>query len=228
MSDDSSNATRGAHVTDRSPTSEVRALAGPEQLIDRLRHENRQLRLTNARLSAERRTLMWDTLTGLPSREYFDHRASQELSRSHRFDQPLGLVVIEIGNLRQLEALGPQVVEGALRWFARRLGASCREFDVPCRIGDGELGVLLPCTERCGSRAVAQRLASELGEVRRECPALGELALQLDFGVACAPWDAETAMELVIAAESDLYHGRRRRHAAAQRGGRSSGERRVA
>ena len=81
-------------------------------------------------------------------------RLTDEVARSHRYQRELGLLVFEVAHLPLRKQ---RVVEVALRDALRRA-------DVPARLSDHLLGVLLPETSQ-GAAAAATRLALLLSAV---------------------------------------------------------------
>jgi len=198
------------HDPDEPPDSSMQAKQSHRhsaRLVEMLRRENRALRRDIARLMAERATVLFDQVSGLHNRTYFDGRLSQEFGRALRHGEELSLVIVQIHQLRAIsDHEGAASAEDLLRWVATTTSSSCREFDIGCRIGDDEIGVVLPATSNSGAIAFVKRLARKLASSAGDSPVASEgVKIQLSFGVASAPMDAETPIELIIAAEESLF-----------------------
>ena len=149
-------------------------------------------------------------VTGLHRRVTFDERLSEEFSRAQRFGLPLSLIVVALGNLKSIdETAGHGRGIAVLRWAADTISETCREFDVPCRMGDGEIAVLLPSTPVGGAEALAGRISRKLlGAL--DPPKMPEgVMVELSVGCATLPKDAATPFELVMAAEEALCAAKR-------------------
>ncbi len=181
----------------------------PFKIIRELRAENQKLRAETARLRVHVSRSLVDPLTGVCGRRYFDRRLHQEMCRADRFEQPLSLVIVDIGDLRSInERAGTAEGERVLRWVADLVARNCRECDVPCRISEQEFAVILPNTEHDGAQTLIQRLTHTL----RHCgdaPILrGGVSVGLSFGLASYPTQAETLLELVFEAEESMLEAK--------------------
>ena len=192
------------------PVSGLRPTPRDSQLIEVLRRENRALRRENAKLMAERHESVIDPRSGLYNRRYFDRRLAQEFSRALRFDMPLSLVILQVGRLREVrDAHGDDVVTRMLRWVSETIQRTCREFDEPCLISEDEVAIVLPSTPADGADAFVRRLARKLAGAATRVPHIPKDAhVTLSFGLSSAPEDAETPLELVMAAEEALFFER--------------------
>lgn len=193
----------------KAPTGRERAL------VMRLHAELSALREQHARLVAQREVALVDHVTGLYGRHYFDKRLSQEFSRAQRFKDPLSLVIVELDDLKRMgDTMGHESADGVLRWVADLVASSCRAFDVACRIDTSELALMLPSTNAAGARAVITRL-QRICESADDKPDV-DVDIVLSFGHACVPEHAETPLELVIAAEEQMFLDKRARPASSR------------
>lgn len=192
------------------PVSGMRPAPPERQILDVLRRENRRLRRENARMMAERRASLVDPATGLHNRQYFDRRLGQEFARAQRHELPLSLVVLQLGRLREIrDEFGDTTVTRLVRWVVDTMVKTCREFDEPCLIGDDEVAIILPHTGPEGAEAFTRRLARKVASAASRADSVPDGAhIELSFGLAAAPDDAETPLELVMAAEEALYFER--------------------
>ena len=86
-----------------------------------------------------------DQLTGLLSAEAWTEQAEHELLRACRYGHQLGLAVVDVDGLRLVnEAFGLAAGDTVLRALAGACRNSVRPFDLVGRVGDDEVGVLLP------------------------------------------------------------------------------------
>lgn len=90
------------------------------------------------------RAALHDSLTGLPNRSLLKDRMAQALSRAHRNDRRVGLLIIDLGQFKALnEELGRSAGDAALIEMARRLGLVVRESDTLARIGIDQFAVVM-------------------------------------------------------------------------------------
>lgn len=152
-----------------------------------------------------------DGLTGLPDGQAFRTQLLNELKRSTRSGEPVGLVVLDLDRFDALRRKhGRPAAERVLQEVALVLRLALRESDLLARIGDDTFAALLPSADLAPARRIAERLARSLEEHR--FPRVGALAASC--GVASAPRCGRDALELIDRAERALDEakksGRRR------------------
>lgn len=158
---------------------------------------------------------LYDELTKLPLRRYFNQRFQEEFYRAERFKQPLALVWADVDYFKEVnDTYGHQIGDKVLKEAGRVILSNLRKIDFPCRYGGDEIIILLPQATGEEARRLAQRLSSELGELRIPVPfsKARELRVTLSIGVSTFPQDAATMDGLLEKADDALYwvksHGR--------------------
>jgi diguanylate cyclase (GGDEF)-like protein len=153
------------------------------------------------------RQAVTDELTGLFNHRRFQEVVSNEIERAKRFDQPLGLVMLDIDNFKKVnDTYGHQQGDVVLREVSRVLRESTRDIDEPARYGGEELAVALPQTDLDGAHLLAERVRESIEAL--EVPLVdgqGVLRVTASFGVAAVPFSAETKSDLIGAADAALY-----------------------
>ena len=87
-----------------------------------------------------------DGLTGLWNRRLFDLRMNEELQRAVRFQEPFGLLLVDIDHFKTVnDRFGHQTGDAVLIEVARRLTDATREVDVVTRFGGEEFALKAPC-----------------------------------------------------------------------------------
>ena len=108
-----------------------------------------------------------DPLTGLMNRARFFELAHEEISRAHRYERPLAVVMLDIDLFKNInDTYGHEAGDTALRAFADLCRAMVRSPDSIGRIGGEEFALLLPETNRTNARALAERLRAAVASMR--------------------------------------------------------------
>jgi diguanylate cyclase (GGDEF)-like protein/PAS domain S-box-containing protein len=101
-----------------------------------------------------------DPLTGLRNRRLFLHDLHLQVARSRRYDEVAGLLVIDIDQLADMNALhGREAGDAVLQAVSRALLRRLRQTDLVARVGGDEFAVLLPHIDAEGIAVVADGLA---------------------------------------------------------------------
>ena len=168
--------------------------------------------IENASLHATvERQAVTDDLTGLANLRAFTSILDRELERSRRFDTPLGLVMLDIDDFKQVnDSYGHQQGDAVLAQVASVLRGLSRDLDAPARYGGEELAVVLSQTDAEGAVLLAERMreAIEALQVPR-IGAGGSLSVTASFGVASVPDTAADRDSLIAAADAALYRAKR-------------------
>lgn len=111
-----------------------------------------------------------DPLTGLLNRRSFYEKIADEISRSHRYNEDLCLLMVDIDNFKQInDRYGHPVGDSVLTQLASTFKELSRENDILCRIGGEEFALLLIKTNEEDSLIIAERL----------CDAVAKTAIEL-------------------------------------------------
>ena len=106
-----------------------------------------------------------DGLTSLRNMRYLSEFLKAELSQCHRYKTPLGLLVLEPDQTKEIQkAHGQKGIDSMLLQLAVVLTRGNRSSDQVVRSGPLEFAVVLPHTEQPGSTEVAQRLAKAVAK----------------------------------------------------------------
>jgi diguanylate cyclase (GGDEF)-like protein len=102
--------------------------------------------IENARRYGEARKLAeTDALTGLFNQRFFQETLRREVTRAHRYQRKLTLVVFDLDDFKSInDQVGHLAGDRVLAQAADRLREAVRSVDVACRIGGDEFAVIMP------------------------------------------------------------------------------------
>lgn len=146
-----------------------------------------------------------DHLTGLANRRRFERQLEREVERTRRYGRPFCLLMLDIDHFKLVnDTHGHEAGDEVLRHLAKVLQEGTRGIDLAARVGGEEFAVLLTETERQSGIEVTERLraAVELMQV----PDLPKITAS--FGLAEFPSSANTAPELLAAADAAMYEAK--------------------
>ena len=198
----------GRRAEDLRRASEVGALGyitDPTDL-DLLLARTRTLLEFKAYLDVCEEAAFTDHLTGLANRRRFERQLEREVARVERFERPFTLLMLDIDNFKNLnDNFGHDAGDDAIRRLSKVLREGTRGIDLAARIGGEEFAVLLVETNKPGGFEVAERLRAAIKSF--EIPQAGHITAS--FGVAECPSDAQTAADILKAADVALYDAKR-------------------
>jgi diguanylate cyclase (GGDEF)-like protein len=102
--------------------------------------------IENARRYGEARKLAeTDALTGLYNQRFFQETLRREVTRAHRYQRKLTLIVFDLDDFKSInDQVGHLAGDRVLAQAADRLREAVRSVDVACRIGGDEFAVIMP------------------------------------------------------------------------------------
>ncbi|EEG78574.1 PAS domain S-box protein [Dethiobacter alkaliphilus] len=122
---------------------------------------------------------MYDTLTGLHNRSYFE----EELLRlNNKASTPVSVIMVDIDGLKLInDSMGHPKGDTVLKAAAKVIRSAFRATDAICRIGGDEFAILLPNTTASQAEAAAKRIDKALDDYNNNQP---EFPLSLSIGFA--------------------------------------------
>lgn len=151
-----------------------------------------------------------DGLTRIFNRAYMEIALRNEIDRSTRSGQPLGVLLIDLDFFKQVnDCHGHETGDEVLAEFGTLLKRSVRSYDIPCRYGGEEFCVLLPGSTATNVVTVAER-------IRKACEqhlfSAKELQQHISIGTSVFP-ETSAADSVISDADKALY--------SAKQGGRN-------
>lgn len=180
----------------------------------KLQHAQQELQNLNRELE---HLSLYDQLTGLANRRYFDNTLERQFAWAKRNKSPLSLIICDVDFFKIYnDSYGHQQGDDCLAKVGKVLAEQAkRPTDLACRYGGEEFTVILPETNMQGAKVVAENV--RLAVFDQAIPHIGsKLAdrVSLSLGVATYHGQFQKAPELTKAADDALYkakeHGRNR------------------
>lgn len=148
---------------------------------------------------------MYDGLTGLFNRPYFDEAFGHQVSLAKRYHTDLSLLFMDVDNFKEInDTLGHIVGDVVLQKIGAIIRKAKRESDVAARFGGEEFVLLMPHTESVNAFLVGERIRKEVEQ--EEFVAHGErFHLTISGGLASFPLHATDPKTLLHLADSATY-----------------------
>lgn len=150
----------------------------------------------------------YDTLTGLPNRALALDRLEQLLKGVHRHGGRLAVLFLDLDYFKKVnDTLGHEAGDDTLAEAARRLVDCVRAEDTVARLGGDEFLLIL---RDLAEVTAAQHVATSVLDRFRDPFGLGghELVLTVSMGIAVAPADGDTALDLLRNADTAMYQSK--------------------
>jgi len=132
-----------------------------------------------------RRSSLFDTLTGINNRRFFEQRIDEEIDRSLRTGDDLTCLFVDIDFFKKVnDNHGHQVGDMALRHVAKQLRGQLRSNDILARYGGEEFVAILPTASEKKGIEVAERMRKSVQRANLEMANGESLELTVSIGVS--------------------------------------------
>lgn len=156
---------------------------------------------------------MYDGLTDIPNRRFFEGNLAREWLRSKRISQPLSVLMMDIDNFKPFnDNYGHGAGDDCLRNVARTLKNSlARPTDLIARYGGEEFVALLPETDAGGALHVAHQLCSaveKLGIKHGYSPTASVVTMSVGAATYSSDDSVKSREQLLQLADEALYRAK--------------------
>jgi diguanylate cyclase (GGDEF)-like protein len=151
-----------------------------------------------------------DTVTGLANRRALDDRLEQEVATARRTGGYFSVIMMDVDGFKRVnDAYGHTVGDQVLRTFFNYLAIGLRATDFLARYGGDELTLILTQTDPPGARLVVEKVLDSVKRFHFDAPNGTQIRLGLSCGIAGFPTHANTAANLLRAADEALYRAKK-------------------
>ena len=164
------------------------------------------------RLSSVKKEAIYDTLTGLVNRRYFEERLSVETEKAFPSGSNLSVIMVDIDHFKRVnDTFGHAGGDKVLREIASLLKSSVRrQDDMVARYGGEEFVLVLPGVALEATSTIAERIRRSVENTPVD---IGETQVHLTISLGLSSFPihrAKSKEELVKMADLALYDAKRR------------------
>jgi diguanylate cyclase (GGDEF)-like protein/PAS domain S-box-containing protein len=150
-----------------------------------------------------------DPLTGVFNRRYMEKTLERELSRAVRHKGKLGILMIDVDNLKSTnDEYGHGAGDVLLRELGTFLSKNTRQEDIVCRYGGDEFIIVLNESSLEGAYKRAQILQQGIKDLQLHYSDVIIRDIQVSIGVACYPEHSDNVDTLMEYADNALYQAK--------------------
>lgn len=150
-----------------------------------------------------------DPLTGLHNRRYFNEMLGYEIGRSERHTHEFSILMLDLDDFKDVnDTYGHPRGDAVLQQVAEKMRAVMRRGDLATRIGGDEFAIILVETGLEGAMVVAEKLRTELRQMRFEGDDGKIFHVTTSIGVVSYPKDANSLTDLMAGVDIGLYRAK--------------------
>lgn len=150
-----------------------------------------------------------DELTGLYNRRYLTEAFEQLHARSLRHDKPYAILMLDIDHFKHFNDVYGHAGGDMVLAEVGRLLSGLRGEDIACRYGGEELIVALPETDADSALLVADRIRSQVQQIRIDLNGKTLPPVTVSIGVSAFPLDGRENDKIKLNADLALYRAKR-------------------
>ncbi len=147
-----------------------------------------------------------DPLTGVSNRRHFMPMVRREIARSHRFQHPVSLIVLDIDNFKSINDFhGHSTGDAAICALANICRKMARQIDFVARLGGDEFAILLLEIGIDDAFTVAERIRTAIESTTIKSLDCEEVHFTVSIGVAEQPQGSSSEEGLIELADAAMY-----------------------
>jgi len=147
---------------------------------------------------------LYDSLTGLYSRNVLQTRLREEFRRAKRYGLPLSVIFIETDSFKVVnDTYGHLEGDRVLAYIGQFIRANLRDVDFPARYGGDEFVAVLPHTGGDIALMLANRIHAQIAEDQRSANLCSPVTISVGVGTMVPELESEE--QLLDAADRAAY-----------------------
>lgn len=151
-----------------------------------------------------------DIVTGLPNRRALDERLEEEVIKARRTGSTFAVIMMDVDGFKSVnDTYGHSIGDQVLRSIFNFLATGLRSTDFLARYGGDELTLILTQSDPPSAIVVVQKVLEKVSQFSFEVPTGQQIHLGLSCGIAMFPVHANTATNLLRAADEALYRAKK-------------------
>jgi diguanylate cyclase (GGDEF)-like protein/PAS domain S-box-containing protein len=198
------------HLRNRRLTGEAETITDSMQQLAITAADHISLALANLTLRENLRVQsIRDALTGLFNRRYLEESLLRELARAKRKATSLGVVMLDVDRLKQVnDTFGHEAGDALLQAIGEWLHSSTRAEDIACRYGGDEFTLIMPDATLGSTRQRVEQIRDGIRalKITHHDQPLGPVTVSI--GIAAFPEHGQTRDTLLAAVDAALYRAK--------------------
>jgi diguanylate cyclase len=171
-----------------------------------LTEAHKEIDVLRAQLEQSQKEALYDALTGLCNRRYFDEELASLSSKTE-----LCLVLVDLDHFKKInDTYGHVMGDLVLKATAKKLQATCRDGAQAFRFGGEEFAVLVPNAKFAKARSIAESMRKAIEKIGVKDKRSGEVLGDITASMGVAEFrKGMNPLALIETADKQLYEAKR-------------------